>query len=153
VHAVKSALVMGDVALVVTGIQLQLSIFYEKMQAAQLLGNPSAGHHEHLAHVHHYREHACAQGSIAILSILLIENLAVLWATGWKKFIKKTTQVTDFVVVATSLVLELVFDKLTGFERIVAELWRFVRIVHGSYETFFHSPFVAPLVAPDKGHH
>jgi hypothetical protein len=33
-----------------------------------------------------------------------------------------------------------------SFMRFVAENWRFVRIVHGSYETLAHSPLIAPLL-------
>jgi len=151
-HIAKSALVMSDVGLVMTGIQLQLSIVHENYLAAKLAGAGAESHHQHMAHVHHEREQLCAQGSILILAILLVENLAAMWAQGPKKFFKKTAQGVDFFIVATSLWLELIFEKITGANRLFAEWWRFVRIVHGAYETFFHSPIVAPLFNPNHGH-
>jgi hypothetical protein len=73
------------------------------------------------------------------------------WTMGMSKFMRHTALVVDLFVVSTSLYLELMFDQLEGVARLYAELWRFVRIVHGSFETFVHSPLVAPLVTPD--HH
>lgn len=153
VHAAKSVMVMADVALVIAGIQLQLSMVHEKMMEHKLgASSTAAKHHHHLAHVHHHTEHLCAQGSTSILAVLLVHSLAEMWAMGVEKFMAKTALVVDLFVVATSLYLELLFDSLDGVSRLYAELWRFVRIVHGSYETFVHSPLVAPHVAADHGH-
>lgn len=151
-HTAKSALVLSDVALVMAGIQLQLSIVHENYLSLKAGGEAVAKTHAHMAHVHHEREHLCAQGSMGILSILLLENLAAMWAQGPKKFFKKTAQGVDFFIVSTSLYLEIIFETLTGSQRVIAEWWRFVRIVHGAYETFFHSPIVAPLFNPSFGH-
>jgi len=153
VHAAKSVMVMADVALVIAGIQLQLSMIHEQLVALKLgQFSASARHHTHQAHVHHHTEHMAAQGSTGILAILLFHSLAELWAMGMSKFMKETALVVDLFVVATSLYLELMFESLQGPSRVYAELWRFIRIVHGSFETFVHSPLVAPYVAADHGH-
>eukprot|EP00802_Teleaulax_amphioxeia_P023942 Tamp_24584.p3 GENE.Tamp_24584~~Tamp_24584.p3 ORF type:complete len:147 (+),score=27.85 Tamp_24584:497-937(+) len=146
-------MVMADVALVVAGIQLQLSMIHEKMLTLRLGEfSASAHHHSHQAHVHHHNEHLAAQGSTGILAILFVHGLTELWAMGVTKFCKNKALVVDLFVVATSLYLEIIFDALEGTARVLAELWRFVRIIHGSYETFVHSPLVAPHVAADHHH-
>lgn len=153
VHAAKSIMVMADVALVIAGIQLQLSMVHEKVMTLKL-GEFSASskHHAHMEHVHHHNEHLSAQGSTGILAVLLLHSLTEVWAMGVAKFVQHTALVVDLFVVATSLYLELIFENLRGAPRVYAELWRFVRIVHGSFETFVHSPLVAPYVAADHGH-
>jgi len=153
VHAAKSVMVMADVALVIAGIQLQLSMAHEKLMALRL-GEFSASshHHQHQAHAHHHTEHLAAQGSTGILALLLVHSLTEVWALGLSTFMKNTALVVDLFIVATSLYLEIIFDSLQGVARQYAELWRFVRIVHGSFETFVHSPLVAPYVAPDHHH-
>jgi len=46
-------------------------------------------------------------------------------------------------------------DRKGSLLRWVVENWRFVRIIHGSYETLEHSPLIAPLLngnGEHKGH-
>eukprot|EP00277_Geminigera_cryophila_P028592 CAMPEP_0179463524 /NCGR_PEP_ID=MMETSP0799-20121207/45570_1 /TAXON_ID=46947 /ORGANISM="Geminigera cryophila, Strain CCMP2564" /LENGTH=181 /DNA_ID=CAMNT_0021266853 /DNA_START=91 /DNA_END=633 /DNA_ORIENTATION=- len=124
VHAAKSVLVMADVALVIAGIQLQLSMVHEQLMALKL-GEFSASshHHQHQAHAHHHTEHLAAQGSTAILAILLLHSLTEVWALGVGKFMKNTALVVDLFVVATSLYLEVIFESLQGMARWYAEVW------------------------------
>lgn len=154
-HTAKSALVMGDVLLVMAGVQLQLSNTADLLTAAVAANRKDAKaehHFEHSAHVHHEIEEKCAAGSIAILALLLVENVLGIWTQGPATFFSKTAQALDLFVVSTSLALEVVFEQLKGGPRVAAELWRFVRIVHGTGETVLHSPILAPYLGTGHGH-
>jgi len=70
VHAAKSVMVMADVALVMAGIQLQLSMMHEQMVALKLgQFSASAHHHEHQG-LSPLARPLCARPYASCLSIL-----------------------------------------------------------------------------------
>lgn len=89
-------------------------------------------HGVHVAHA------ALFWTTIAILGLFEIELLMLMYLLGPKSFSKELMYVIDFVVVTSSLVLELMF-KYAGKEvlsslpgiLVVFRVWRFVRIGHG----------------------
>jgi len=72
--------------------------------------------------------------SIVILSIFVLESL-ILFVVKPVRFFFDKGRMLDFVVVAVSLTLELVFDKSNfGGLVVIVRVWRFARIGHGVYE-------------------
>ena len=76
--------------------------------------------------------------TVVILSTFAVELLSLIYLIGPKMFCCQPTYVVDFVVVISSLTLELIFkfsseDALAALPGIliVFRLWRFVRIGHG----------------------
>lgn len=183
VRSFKSILLMVDVLFVMVSIQSQLDagrerlVDYaiankvERVHSAQALhgivkhvqsapkGKPSlfqAGvSHMQKARLFRKEELFTIEASLTILSTLLIEKMARIWARH-EKWYRKTSEVVDLGVLAVSIGLEWVFHQMEhdgslrsikgSVLRWVAENWRFVRIVHGSYETLAHSPIIRPLL-------
>lgn len=76
--------------------------------------------------------------TVVILSTFAVELLSLIYLIGPKMFCSQPTYIVDFVVVISSLTLELIFkfsskDTLAALPGIliVFRLWRFVRIGHG----------------------
>jgi len=96
------------------------------------------------------------QASITILGTLLVEKVAHVWSQDlyWRD--AKVSEKLDVCVLSLSIIFEMIFARMEhdgslktlkgSVLRWVTENWRFVRIIHGSYETLTHSPIVAPLV-------
>lgn len=76
--------------------------------------------------------------SLAFTFIFMVENILLLVIFGCRKFFGNIFYAVDFIVVATSLGLEIAFlvlkeDKLATLSGllVLARLWRFVRLGHG----------------------
>lgn len=76
--------------------------------------------------------------SLAVTFIFLVENMMLLVILGFWEFFGNIFHAVDFIVVATSLGLEIAFlvlreDKLATVSGmlVIARLWRFVRLGHG----------------------
>lgn len=92
--------------------------------------------------------------TLIILSSFLLELSALVYLLGPKQFCKQITYVVDFVVVALSLILEVllkhaskdVLSVLPGI-LIIFRVWRFIRIGHGlvasTYELQQHKLHIA----------
>jgi hypothetical protein len=74
--------------------------------------------------------------SLTILSTFMVENIMLMICMG-KRFFKSWMSLLDVFIIATSIVLEVIFisDPEDG-ALAVARTWRFARIYHGFYE--FH---------------
>ena len=100
-----------------------------------------AGCDEHKWHKVHTAEEWLFGITIAILSILLLENLVTVWALRPSVFFRQAFYVFDLFIVAISLALELTFHflgednvaSLVGL-LVLGRIWRFVRICHGIVE-------------------
>ena len=80
--------------------------------------------------------------SLGILCVFMAENIALVILLGIGNFARNYLYVVDFVVVATSLALEIALmvmgeDRLATLAGIlvIARLWRFVRLGHGLVST------------------
>jgi hypothetical protein len=79
--------------------------------------------------------------TVAILSVFMLENIIELIVIGPYTFCRQIWYASDFIVIATSLSLELIFhyanegaqETLGGF-LVFFRLWRFLRISHGLVE-------------------
>ncbi|KAG7363707.1 ion transport protein [Nitzschia inconspicua] len=80
--------------------------------------------------------------TVAILSLFLVENIVELLALTPAVFFRHVWYLSDFVIVFTSLALELVFhwtsqqqtQETLGGSLVFFRLWRFLRITHGLVE-------------------
>jgi hypothetical protein len=102
-------------------------------------GQPSCDGHKWQAV--HSAELAMFWATVTILSIFMIQNLVEMWALSPSVFFRQCFYTMDFVVIAVSLVLEVMFhyisrvlaQELAGFV-VFFRLWRFVRVSHGIAE-------------------
>jgi hypothetical protein len=103
------------------------------------IGQPSCN--EHRYHVVHSAELAMFWTTVTILSIFMIEILLEMWAISPSVFFRQCFYTIDFIVIAVSLALEIMFhyisrvlaQELAGFV-VFFRLWRFVRVSHGIVE-------------------
>lgn len=68
--------------------------------------------------------------SIAILLVFLVEQFLLMFSFG-RSYFKHPMYVLDFVVVAASLIIEIVLKDILGSFLVLFRLWRVVRITHG----------------------
>uniref|UniRef100_A0A061R0T5 Voltage-gated hydrogen channel 1 n=1 Tax=Tetraselmis sp. GSL018 TaxID=582737 RepID=A0A061R0T5_9CHLO len=166
VHRVATALLVLDLLLVVASMELQVqSRIFEGNAKQQCLdayatasavpepfiGNPQcnpAGAPDcdvkaqapyRVAHALHEAELVLAACSMAILSVFLLENLAMLAAIGLQ-FFHSFFFVLDILVVSISLALESWAISAPNKETLLAlglivtaRIWRFFRVAHGVY--------------------
>eukprot|EP01138_Halocafeteria_seosinensis_P006526 gb/GECG01006671.1/.p1 GENE.gb/GECG01006671.1/~~gb/GECG01006671.1/.p1 ORF type:complete len:345 (+),score=35.47 gb/GECG01006671.1/:1-1035(+) len=83
-----------------------------------------------VAHICHEELHSLFYLSVAILSLFLFQQIALMVCFD-VEFFKKPLYVLDVVVVLVALVLELTIEDPEGGLLIVLMLWRAVRVVHG----------------------
>lgn len=182
VRSFKSVLLMVDVLFVMVSIQSQLDASRERIVGAVLVKDlqphapdpqtilhhvpllrhlpgvqAEAGKFSHMqkAIFFKYEELFTLSASLSILTMLLVEKLARIWARG-ERWYRRVSEVVDLGVIALSIGFEWIFHTMEhdgslkslkgSVLRWVTENWRFVRIVHGSYETLAHSPIVAPML-------
>lgn len=107
-----------------------------------------SAHNYHIEHtIDHAGSHTLHQAELMlvylssfVLSIFVIEGLTLIWGMGFFRWFKANHKlyVADFVLVVTSLVLELVLlqhKSLAGL-LIIGRSWRVLRIVHGVKEYY-----------------
>lgn len=109
-------------------------------------GQPHFGNHDL-----HDAEVILAYVSIGILSLFLIEQVLLIWELKCEYFAQPLF-VLDFLVITSSLIIEIVVTNLTIIGLLVlARMWRFARIGHGVFEgTHTYEESFLPDDEPDK---
>ena len=143
VHHILNILLILDIVLLVTSMQLELHYLDSKLEdfkhecMESTCPTSSRDFHHFGNHEIELAEETCAYISVGILSLFALEHIILIICDGFHNYFRFPFQVLDLFVVLVSLGFETLAKKDVAMGTgvlIIARSWRFMRVVHGVVE-------------------